>query len=310
MFSTRFEDYHVEAGSTHRVHKPWMARLEQYVRPEPLSRVAALEADEADMTLSLGWDLSQPFEDSDDFDVLFAAGTDNWNIVLNTNGPAGKTDGTFPFQDIRVRRAVNHAVNWEAIIESRGGFERRNHGHRGHQHRSALTEQQRAELVMEYDPDKARALLAEAGYENGFHVPFWGYASRFAGIDGGRTWRIAQDLEKVGITTDFQADEHAVFRPRLGAIGDDGIHEAAGFHHYFFNTYPDPVSNINAWVDENGSISHSPGGPGLQHPVARRGDARGVRSGRARDRRSTRSRWRSTTEKRCSCSASSRSTSA
>ena len=256
-FHTRFEDYHVEAGSTYRVHKPWMARLEQYVRPEPVSRVAMLEADEADMTLSLGWDLSRTFEDSDDFDVLFAAGTDNWNIVFNTHRPAA--DGTFPFQDIRVRRAVNHAVNWEAIIESRGGFERRNMGIAA-TNIGALTEQQRADLVMEYDPDKARALLAEAGYENGFHVPFWGYASRFVGIvEGGLA--IAQDLEKIGITTDFQADEHAVFRPRLGAIGDDGIHEAAGFHHYFFNTYPDPVSNINAWISNDGSISHSKADP-------------------------------------------------
>ena len=256
-FHTRFEDYHVEAGSTHRVHKPWMARLEQYVRPEPVSRVAMLEADEADMTLSLGWDLSSTFEDSDDFDVLFAAGTDNWNIVFNTERPA--EDGTFPFRDIRVRRAVNHAVNWEAIIESRGGFERRNMGIAA-TNIGALTEQQRADLVMEYDPDKARALLAEAGYENGFHVPFWGYASRFVGIvEGGLA--IAQDLEAVGITTDFQADEHAVFRPRLGAIGDDGIHEAAGFHHYFFNTYPDPVSNINAWISNDGSISHSKADP-------------------------------------------------
>ena len=88
VFSTRFEDYHVEAGSTHRVHKPWMARLEQLVRPEPVSRVAMLEAGEADMTLSLGWDLSQIFEGSDDFDVLFAQGTDNWNIVFNTERPA------------------------------------------------------------------------------------------------------------------------------------------------------------------------------------------------------------------------------
>ena len=257
VVTRRFEDYHVEAGSTHRVHKPWMARLEQYVRPEPLSRVAALEADEADMTLSLGWDLSQPFEDSDDFNVLIAAGTDNWNIVFNTERPA--EDGTFPFRDIRVRRAVNHAVNWEEIIESRGGFERRNMGIAATSI-GALTEQQRADLVMEYDPDKARALLAEAGYENGFHVPFWGYASRFAGIaEGGQA--IAQDLGKVGVTTDFQADVHSVFRPRLGARGEDGIHEAAGFHHYFFSTYPDPGGNIGAWIDENGSIAHSKADP-------------------------------------------------
>ena len=257
VFSNRFEDYHVEAGSTHRIHKPWMARLEQYVRPEPVSRVAALQANEADMTLSLGWDLAQTFEGSDDFNVLFAAGTDNWNIVFNTERPAA--DGSFPFRDIRVRRAVNHAVNWEAIIESRGGFERRNMGIAA-TNIGALTEQQRADLVYEYDPEKARALLAEAGYADGFHVPFWGYASRFAGIvEGGLA--IAQDLAAVGVTTDFQADEHAVFRPRLGAIAEDGIHEAAGFHHYFFNTYPDPVSNINAWVDKNGSISHSKADP-------------------------------------------------
>ena len=257
VFSTRFEDYHVEAGSTHRIHKPWMARLEQYVRPEPVSRVAALQADEADMTLSLGWDLAQTFEDSDDFNVLFAAGTDNWNIVFNTERPA--QDGTYPFRDIRVRRAINHAVNWEAIIESRGGFERRNMGIAA-TNIGALTEKQRADLVYEYDPEQARALLAEAGYADGFHVPFWGYASRFAGIvEGGLA--MAQDLAAVGITTDFQADEHAVFRPRLGAIGEDGIHEAAGFHHYFFNTYPDPVSNINAWIDKNGSISHSKADP-------------------------------------------------
>ena len=227
------------------------------MRPEPVSRVAALQAGEADMTLSLGWDLSQTFEGSNDFDVLFAAGTDNWNIVFNTERPA--QDGTYPFRDIRVRRAVNHAVNWEAIIESRGGFERRNMGIAA-TNIGALTEEQRAELVYEYDPEKARMLLAEAGYEDGFHVPFWGYASRFAGIvEGGLA--IAQDLAAVGVTTDFQADEHAVFRPRLGAIGEDGIHEAAGFHHYFFNTYPDPVSNINAWVDKNGSISHSKADP-------------------------------------------------
>ena len=29
--------------------------------------------------------------------------------------------------------------------------------------------------------------------------------------------------------------------PRLGAIADDGIHEAPGIHYYFFNHAADPV---------------------------------------------------------------------
>ena len=257
MVSHRFEDYHTE-GTGIRQHKPYIKTMEHIVRPEPAARVAALLADEGDMTLSLGWDLAQIFKDSDDFNVLMAQGTDNWNIVMNTERPAD--DGTFPFRDIRVRRAVNHAVNFQAIIDSRGGHERRNIGIAA-ENIGALTEKQRAELMYEYDPEKARALMADAGYADGFRVPFWGYNSRFAGIaEGGQA--IAQDLEAIGIRTDFQADEHAVFRPRLGAKGEDGIHEAAGFHHYFFNTYPDPAGNINAWIDKDGSISHSKADPG------------------------------------------------
>ena len=99
--SSRFEDYHVEAGSTHRVHKPYIKELLQIVRPEPLSRVAALEAGEADMAMALPTELAESFLDSDDFNVLYSPHADNWHFFFNTHRPLA--DGSTPFQDIRVR---------------------------------------------------------------------------------------------------------------------------------------------------------------------------------------------------------------
>ncbi len=262
--SSRFEDYHVEAGSTHRIHKPYIKELLQIVRPEPLSRVAALEAGEADLAVGLPPELVEAFVDSDDFRVESQFGPNNHHIAFNTLRPLA--NGSFPFQDIRVRRAMNHAINIDAIIESRTGREQRHYGIAsssiGH-----ITEEQKARLTYEYDPEQARALLAEAGYPDGFHMPYWahmGFGEDLTGIH----LTIQQDLEKVGITTDLQIDGHAVFRPRLAKLADDGIHEAPGIHYYFFNHAADPVQNIGAWVDEVGSIAMSQlPGSGIQELV-------------------------------------------
>ena len=249
--SVRYEDYHVEAGSTTRQHKPYIKKMQQIVRPEPISRVAALEADEIDLAMALPVDLAENFLDSDDFNVLYSPWADNWQMFFNTLRPLA--DGSTPFQDLRVRRAINHAVNIDAIIGSLTGKEERNYGVPSGAFGS-LTDEQKAELTYEYNPDKARALLAEAGYADGFHTPMWVHKGTYAGTEEAGL-AVAQDLEKIGITSDFQADVHAVFRPRLGSIGDDGIHEAPGMHFYFANHNPDPASFINAEVSAGGSIA-------------------------------------------------------
>ena len=246
------------------------------------------------MTLSLGWDLSQTFEGSDDFDVLFAAGTDNWNIVFNTERPAA--DGTYPFRDIRVRRAINHAVNWEAIIESRGGFERRNMGIAA-TNICALTEEQRAELVYEYDPEQARMLLAEAGYEDGFHVPFWATphaspASSRADSRSRRTWRRSASRPTSRPTN---MPSSARDRVRLARTASTRRRDST-------TTSSTPTPTRSA-TSTRGSTrtARSRTRKRTRAPRSSRSSRRSAR------RKSTSSRWRSTT-KRCSSSGSSRST--
>ncbi len=78
---------------------------------------------------------------------------------------SAETDDANPFADVRVRRAVAHAVNVPAILQTimRGNAEAVNQlvspAMRGYSEGLGTTS---------YDPDQARALLAEAGYPDGF----------------------------------------------------------------------------------------------------------------------------------------------
>jgi peptide/nickel transport system substrate-binding protein len=74
-----------------------------------------------------------------------------------------------PFDDARVRQAVNYAVDRQAIVQSvLEGYGELLHGPYG----SAWLGYDPALAPYPYDPPKARQLLAEAGYPNGLETTF------------------------------------------------------------------------------------------------------------------------------------------
>jgi glutathione transport system substrate-binding protein len=77
-----------------------------------------------------------------------------------------------PFSDLRVRQAMNHAINKEAIIKA----VLRGHGKLADSPLAPQVWGYTPVKTYPYDPAKARALLAEAGYPNGFKTLLRGVA--------------------------------------------------------------------------------------------------------------------------------------
>ncbi len=138
---------------------PQVDRLEFLLIPDQASRVQALLSGSADVAFSLN---------PDDRSILQQAGG---TIVADKGGAnlviAFRTGLDAPVQDVRVRRALNYAVNKAAMVEVLMAGD------------SEVASQPVPSNVPDfdsnlepyfYDPDRARRLLAEAGYEDGFDL--------------------------------------------------------------------------------------------------------------------------------------------
>lgn len=105
-------------------------------------------------------------------------------------------DGT-PLADRRVRQAILHAVNRQAIVDAFAGGA-------SEVLKAACNPVQfgcaQDVTTYDYDPEKAKALLAEAGLADGFTLPMV-----FAAMPRPVAEAVAADLAKVGIT--LQLDE-------------------------------------------------------------------------------------------------------
>ncbi len=124
--------------------------------PETATRIAALEAGDADIMTDVPPDyVAQAHEN---VQIVSIPGTRAFFIGMNVTME--------PFDDVRVRQALNYAVDMEAIIDSIfNGLARKLD--------SPLLPEAFgyvATPVYNYDPDHARALLAEAGYPDGFEM--------------------------------------------------------------------------------------------------------------------------------------------
>jgi peptide/nickel transport system substrate-binding protein len=88
----------------------------------------------------------------------------------------GKTAKAEPLTNVLVRRAINHAINNEGIVRSlvRGTSKAIHTACDPVQFGCDLT----GVTKYAYDTQKARALLAQAGYPNGFDIEFWAARDR------------------------------------------------------------------------------------------------------------------------------------
>jgi peptide/nickel transport system substrate-binding protein len=94
-------------------------------------------------------------------------------VQLDGDGRGGAT----PMQKLKVRRAIYHAINREQIVkEVKKGFGNVSYGPVPFM--MFGFDPAIKDIEPKYDPEKAKALLAEAGYPDGLEIEFSGYLEK------------------------------------------------------------------------------------------------------------------------------------
>ncbi|MGL1862041.1 MAG: ABC transporter substrate-binding protein [Pseudodesulfovibrio sp.] len=119
-----------------------------------------------------------------------------------------------PMKDVRVRKAISKAINREAIaarIMEGLAIPAAQMLPDGYEGTSPNLKPEK------YDPKGAKALLAEAGYPEGFKITIHGPNDRYVN-DGDIVQAIAQMLTKVGIKTEVNTMPKAVYFGKASAL--------------------------------------------------------------------------------------------
>lgn len=137
---------------------PKLDRIVLRIMPEDAAKVAALQAGDVDLVWNLPLESIEQLEEADGV-VVDQKATATWDgFVLNNEKP--------PFDDVRVRRAVYKALDKRQLVE----FAVFGHGAATHSPIPPTHKYFNEAISFEPDPEGAKALLAEAGYADGFDI--------------------------------------------------------------------------------------------------------------------------------------------
>jgi peptide/nickel transport system substrate-binding protein len=186
---------------------PDLDKLTSRIIKDEATRVTALRTGKVDVLEVIRWQ---------DVDSLKKSAPDlKWNKWLATGGTflAMRTD-TKPFDDIRVRRALNMAVNKDEIIKAyyNGNaemFAYPQHPSFGAYFKTLDKQPDSVKELFKFDPAKAKKLLAEAGYPNGFTFKTQVCSCSANHMD--LLPLVAGYLEQVGVKMEIQTMEYAAF---------------------------------------------------------------------------------------------------
>jgi peptide/nickel transport system substrate-binding protein len=217
---------------------------------DPTAAFASVMAEDVDVFVSFPAPENLPqFEADPRFQVLY--GSTEGETILSTNNKMP------PFDNVKVREALAHAIDRQAIIDGAMFGMGTPIGTHFAPHNPAYVD---LTAQSNYDPEKSRALLAEAGFPDGFettlHLPPPSYARR-----GGEI--IAAQLAQVGIKAEITNVEWAqwletVFRGKdfgLTIVShtepmDIGIYANPDYYFQYDNkAFQDLVAKLNVTAD-------------------------------------------------------------
>jgi peptide/nickel transport system substrate-binding protein len=134
------------------------------------------------------------------------------NTLANTPTPALK--------DLRVRKAIAHAIDRESIVKNIVGAGSRVLHSQCFPSQFGCTDQGATRYA--YDPALAKKLLAEAGFPNGFETEIFAYRER------NQTEAIINNLQQVGIQAKLTFSQYAAMRDAIRAGKASLTHQTWG----------------------------------------------------------------------------------
>lgn len=221
----RFDDYWGEL--------PDLTEIKFLTVSETSTRVNMLETGEVDFITGVTKEDIARFENNDKFTIQYA----DSNRVAQIGFNMTKT----PFDNKLVRQAMNYAVDKNAIVEGvLGGM--------GTVAKSVLAEttygfSDRGNIYS-YDPEKAKELLAEAGYPNGFDATIYTCDGRYF-KDKATVMAVVSQLADVGINLKIEVFDWASYLDVVKTAWDDnnsvemyffGWESGTGEASYLFNS--------------------------------------------------------------------------
>jgi peptide/nickel transport system substrate-binding protein len=153
------QSFDLEANPNY-YEQPPVKKLSIKSLPDPSVRLAALRTGEVDIINTVSTDQAKGLQD-EGLQITSLPRATVYGFHMNPNWPNS------PFKDIKVREAVNIALDREGLVNQvfngyfKPTFQRPAAGIVGHD--PAIT-------VPKADPERARRLLAEAGYPNGLDI--------------------------------------------------------------------------------------------------------------------------------------------
>jgi peptide/nickel transport system substrate-binding protein len=205
--------------------QPAIEKIEMRLIPDQNTQAAELMAKGLDWIFNVPPDQAKQLQSVKDLTV--AAG-ETMRVVWLTMASSDKTPAPV-LKDLRVRQAINHAINREAMLKTVVGDSARVIHTLCFPQQFGCTDEGAPRY--NYDPAKAKALLAQAGHPNGFEIDFYAYRERH------QTEAMIGYLRAVGIRANLRYMQYAAMR--------DALREGkAGFAHQTWGSFS--VNDVSA----------------------------------------------------------------
>jgi peptide/nickel transport system substrate-binding protein len=242
---TRFANYYKDSP----LGQPSIQTVKFLAIPDPQTRIAQLMTGEVDWIWRVPSDQADSLKDNPEITILSG---ETMRVGFLSIDSQGTSSANSPLKDLRVRQAINHAINRPGIAKNliRGGSQ----PVYAPCFRTQVACETKNVVKYDYNPAKAKELLTQAGFPNGFETDLYAYRDR------DYAEAIIGDLQKVGIKVRLHYQKFPAMQPdfRAGktpmtfqAWGSFSVNDASAFVGQFFKGGDDDLAKdkqVQDWL--------------------------------------------------------------